>query len=114
MHNKPLTDEERNGLRLHGLKMDKPSQLSDCFRLGMAYQKNLLEAERDALRESEKLLMKFINDGYKSATGKPSKKTAIEMMRYVAKRPKLQQLINNCDSKEIKKYRSCEQLEGEG
>ena len=70
------------------------------------------EAERDALQESEKLLMNFINDAYKSATGKPSKTTAIEMMRYVAKRPKLQQLINNCDSKEIKKYRSCEQLEG--
>jgi len=73
-----------------------------------------LEAERDALRESEKLLMKLINDVYKSATGTPSKKTTIEMMSYVANRPKLQQLVNGGDSKEIKKYRSYEKLEGQG
>ena len=73
-----------------------------------------IEAERDALQESEKLLMMLINDAYKSATGTPSKKTTLEMMRYVANRPKLQQLVSNGDSKEIKKYRSCEKLEGEG
>jgi len=55
--------------------------------------------------EVEKLLMMFINDAYKSATGKPSKKTTFEMMRYVANQPKLQQLVNNGDSKKILSYR---------
>ena len=37
LHNKPLTDLERSGLIKHGLPTDKPSQLSDSFRLGMAW-----------------------------------------------------------------------------
>ncbi len=55
--------------------------------------------------ETEKLLMMFINDAYKNATGKPSKKTGFEMMRYVGNRPELQQLINDGDSKKIISYR---------
>lgn len=38
MHKKPLSDSEREGLVAHGLVVDTPSQLSDCFRLGMAWQ----------------------------------------------------------------------------
>lgn len=37
MHKKPLTDFERNGLRAHGLPRAAPSQLSDCFRSGIAW-----------------------------------------------------------------------------
>lgn len=36
-NNKPLTPLERSGLERHHLPCDQPSQLSDCFRLGMAY-----------------------------------------------------------------------------
>lgn len=39
LHNKPFTDLEKNGLIEHGLPTDKPSQLSDAFRLGMEWQK---------------------------------------------------------------------------
>lgn len=37
MHKKPLTDIERDGLKKHGLAIDKPSMLSDAFRLGVAW-----------------------------------------------------------------------------
>lgn len=37
MHNIPLTAQEEEGLRLHGLPIGKPSQLADSFRLGMKY-----------------------------------------------------------------------------
>jgi len=46
LHNKPLTDLERNGLIKHGLPIDKPSQLSDAFRLGMVWALN--EKDKDA------------------------------------------------------------------
>lgn len=35
MHKIPLTPLEEEGLRLHGLDIGTPSQLSDAFRLGM-------------------------------------------------------------------------------
>ena len=38
MHKIPLTLDEREGLQLHGLDIGTPSQLSDVFRQGMAYQ----------------------------------------------------------------------------
>jgi len=38
MHKLPLTEIEREGLRTHGLSINKPSQLSDCFRLGIQWQ----------------------------------------------------------------------------
>ncbi|MDO9179123.1 MAG: hypothetical protein Q7U16_12530 [Agitococcus sp.] len=41
MHQKALTQNEDEGLRLHGLKTGTPSQLSDAFRLGMAWQLSL-------------------------------------------------------------------------
>lgn len=38
MHKVPLTAIEEEGLRLHGLVIGTPSQLSDCFRHGMKWQ----------------------------------------------------------------------------
>lgn len=37
MHRIPLTELEREGLSKHGLDIGTPSQLSDCFRLGMRW-----------------------------------------------------------------------------
>lgn len=37
MHKKPLTPLEEEGLRLHGLDIGTPSQLSDVFRHGIAW-----------------------------------------------------------------------------
>lgn len=37
LHNKPLTKLERQGLLANGLSIDKASQLSDAFRLGIAW-----------------------------------------------------------------------------
>ena len=37
MHKQPLTDLERSGLEKHHLPIGQPSQLSDCFRLGMQH-----------------------------------------------------------------------------
>lgn len=37
MHKIPLTDMEYNGLIAHGFDVHKPSQLSDAFRLGVAW-----------------------------------------------------------------------------
>lgn len=54
--------------------------------------------------EAEKMLMMFVADSY-SNQGKPTKKTAIALMEYVAKRPELQKLVNIGDRKGILKYR---------
>lgn len=45
--------------------------------------------------------MMFVKDGYKSQTGKVSKKTAIELMKYVASDAELQKLVNNSDWKGV-------------
>lgn len=46
MHNKPLTDLEHSGLEAHSLPIGKPSQLSDCFRSGVAWtQQRIAELE---------------------------------------------------------------------
>lgn len=37
MHKVPLTKLEYSGLEKHGLALDQPSQLSDCFRLGVQW-----------------------------------------------------------------------------
>lgn len=37
MHKQPCTPFEELGLHKHGLAVGKPSQLSDCFRLGMQW-----------------------------------------------------------------------------
>ena len=37
MHEIPLTELERIGLEAHHLQIGTPSQLSDCFRLGIAW-----------------------------------------------------------------------------
>ena len=55
--------------------------------------------------KANELLMMFIKDAYKSSTGKPSKKTVIAMMKFVAEQPDLQQIINNGDCAEILKFK---------
>lgn len=48
MHNTPLTDLERAGLEVHHLPIGKPSQLSDCFRLGVNFAlQNAFKGEPD-------------------------------------------------------------------
>ena len=37
MHKTPLSDLERSGLEAHRLPVDRPSQLADAFRQGMAW-----------------------------------------------------------------------------
>jgi hypothetical protein len=37
MHKIPLTQLELEGLLAHGLGLGSPSQLSDCFRLGVKW-----------------------------------------------------------------------------
>ena len=56
MHNIPLTDVEREGLKNHGFGRDigKPSQLADCFRQGVKWgqdqEMSRLHAENEALQ----------------------------------------------------------------
>jgi hypothetical protein len=50
MHKIPLAALEEDGLRKHGLRVGEPSQLSDCFRLGMAWAAKSTDAELAALR----------------------------------------------------------------
>jgi hypothetical protein len=51
MHKIPLTELERNGLVAHGLDVGKPSQLSDCFRLGYRWNDNQLKELKSAWLE---------------------------------------------------------------
>lgn len=44
MHTTALTKDEEEGLRLHGLPVGQPSQLSDAFRLGMKWASRKREA----------------------------------------------------------------------
>jgi hypothetical protein len=56
MHKIALTETEELGLTTHRLPIGKPSQLSDCFRLGVKWQKdNSKEVEKvkSALSELE-------------------------------------------------------------
>ena len=57
------------------------------------------------MTESNKLLMMFIRDSYKTATGKPSKKTAIALMKFVASQEGLQEVINGGDNAEIANFK---------
>ena len=57
------------------------------------------------MTESNKLLMMFIRDSYKTATGKPSKKTAIALMKFVASQKGLQEVINGGDNAEIANFK---------
>ena len=65
MHKKPLTELERQGLRLHGLDIGTPSQLSDCFRLGVAWASEQLEQK---LAEAEKQLKSIAHIGTENDT----------------------------------------------
>ena len=57
------------------------------------------------MSKANELLMMFIKDSYKSPSGKPSKKTAIAMMNFVADYPDLQQLISAGDHDEILRFK---------
>ena len=45
MHKIPLTELEREGLNSHRLVVAAPSQLSDCFRLGMKWAQDNASAD---------------------------------------------------------------------
>lgn len=46
MHKIQLTNTEETGLRVHGLDIGTPSQLSDVFRLGVAWgQKHPIDTD---------------------------------------------------------------------
>jgi hypothetical protein len=49
MHKLPMTEVEREGLLHNNLSIDKPSQLSDAFRLGIkwAEEKNREKQRKD-------------------------------------------------------------------
>jgi len=57
------------------------------------------------MSEANKLLMMFIKDSYKQANGKPTKKTAIALMKFVASEPGLQELVNNGSHAEILNFK---------
>lgn len=59
----------------------------------------------NSTEQTEALLMRFIKDGY-SASGKVSKKTATEMMKYVANDKELQFLVNIGDKSKILNHRT--------
>tara|TARA_R110002051_G_scaffold114707_1_gene187629 strand:+ start:38 stop:235 length:198 start_codon:yes stop_codon:yes gene_type:complete len=54
--------------------------------------------------QANELLNMFIRDAF-SSSGKIRKKTALEMMKYVASQPKLQSLINAGNDSEIINYK---------
>lgn len=45
MHKQPLTEIEESGLKAHRLAVGTPSQLSDAFRLGIAWCKKQLSSK---------------------------------------------------------------------
>ena len=55
-------------------------------------------------KESNKLLMMFVRDGYANASGKPRKKTALALMKFVSQDKKLEQLISNSDWAKVESY----------
>lgn len=68
MHKIPLSPLEEEGLRKHGLKVDAPSQASDCFRQGVAWALSQHSAplkfprqESSAFKQAADLLQEKIN-----------------------------------------------------
>jgi hypothetical protein len=57
------------------------------------------------MSEANRLLMMFVKDSYNSANGKPTKKTAIALMKFVANSPSLQCLVNNGNHAAILNYK---------
>ena len=55
-------------------------------------------------KEAYKLLMMFVVDGYRSQTGKISKKTAIAMMKYVSADKELSKLVSNSNYSDVLKH----------
>jgi len=54
LHKKPLTPLEEEGLKLHGLPIGKPSQLSDCFRHGVCWAEKHYKEEIENLKRQIK------------------------------------------------------------
>lgn len=71
MHKTPLTEIERTGLEKHRLPVGAPSQLSDCFRLGV---KHGLEANTQAVPDgpTEKMIDEGLNAYYGISPYSPS------------------------------------------
>lgn len=68
MHKTPLTELERSGLVAHGLVCDAPSQLSDAFRLGMAWsQRAALSQEPNAATAKKAQWPRLINGAQEPA-----------------------------------------------
>ena len=64
MHNIPLTDLERIGLEKHRLPIGHPSQLADCFRLGIKWAIEHHEnSDKKELIQSLKLALSHIDVG---------------------------------------------------
>ncbi len=61
LHNVELTPAEEAGLSQHRLPIGKPSQLSDCFRIGMAYSDKIHEAEIAELKAKIAELNKMLD-----------------------------------------------------
>ena len=53
MHETPLTELERTGLEVHGLRTDEPCQLSDAFRLGIAWANMSEDSRRKQIERHE-------------------------------------------------------------
>ncbi len=75
MHKIPLTALEGEGLRLHRLPIGTPSQLSDCFRQGVAWALSQETQSVELLKEAAALFRKYealhlakgTNDSYEKA-----------------------------------------------
>lgn len=72
-----------------------------AFELGKLRTAEKAQMEIQSDNSGKRLLMMFIRDSYATRTGKPTKKTAIALMRYVASDADLQKLINMSDYKAV-------------
>lgn len=61
MHKIPLTDIEKDGLNTYKLPVNKPSQNSDCFRIGFAWANNHNEKNIEYKKLLEKCLKTLNN-----------------------------------------------------
>lgn len=61
MHKIPLTDLERLGLEKHHLPIGNPSQLSDCFRLGMKFAIEHENSDKKELIHFLKIALGYID-----------------------------------------------------
>lgn len=97
LHKKPLTKLEEEGLRGHGLDIGTASQLSDCFRHGVAWG---LEAQQSIIKELEEKddseLLQLIHDDLKMR----SRKGVVDISDFIWQRLK-QRLTPQNTNKEV-------------